>query len=141
MRWNNIANIYVFVYGSLKQDFHNNWFIEHCRFLGEDVTLTSEWDMVSFGAYPAVVDNGNSYIKGEVYEIDDEALGILDQLEGYPSFYDRKLIKLKTFDKPVWIYYLTDLAMLEFNYKYINRDGNILTWTKPHEKEFLPHEE
>jgi len=34
------------------------------------------------------------HISGEVYKVDDSMLSNLDVLEGYPKWYDRKMIKL-----------------------------------------------
>jgi gamma-glutamylcyclotransferase (GGCT)/AIG2-like uncharacterized protein YtfP len=48
-----------------------------------------------------------SYIKGEVYEVNEEALKFLDIFEGTPTMYKRGYIKLKNFDK-AYVYYGVD---------------------------------
>ena len=64
-------------------------------------------------------------IVGEVYEVNDALLADLDELEGYPGYYDRKLVSIKMekktegVDSPdvmdCWLYMLN-------NYKPFMRD-------------------
>jgi gamma-glutamylcyclotransferase (GGCT)/AIG2-like uncharacterized protein YtfP len=50
--------------------------------------------MVDLGSYPALITfNTNNIIFGEVYEINTSDLDKLDKLEGYPRFYNRKVVK------------------------------------------------
>lgn len=88
----------VFVYGTLKKEFYNHNVIKRSngRFIGDAIT-DPIFTMVSLGAFPAVIPNGDTTIKGELYETD--SLEFLDRLEGYPSFYNRKVVSVKVGDK------------------------------------------
>ena len=102
----------AFVYGSLlsggegKREgaFGNHRVIEGAIFLGEHIT-NSEYSMVSLGGFPGVIENGDTSIVGEVYEVTDEIFARLDMLEGYPTFYGRK--QIKTAYGKAWIYLLS----------------------------------
>jgi len=80
----------VFVYGTLKRGFCNNVLLNDATFLGEAETI-NRMTMLSLGGFPMLVDSyGVSIIHGEVYEVDDDTLQELDNLEGHPNFYMRK---------------------------------------------------
>lgn len=91
----------VAVYGSLKKGHYNNQMLDRCKFIGETKT-EAKFTMYSLGAFPMVVQHGDTSITIEVYEVDAIALGGLDRLETSPSFYQRKLIKTEF--GPVWMY-------------------------------------
>lgn len=38
------------------------------------------------------------FVRGEVYEVDDAMMEKLDELEGYPEFYDREVQDMKILD-------------------------------------------
>ena len=97
----------VFVYGTLRigQEFHDFMGGRTPRFTA--YTLP-EFDLVSLGSYPAILPDGQTSVKGEVYEVDDPTLGALDELEEHPQVYTRKLITV-THDgqsSQVWAYLL-----------------------------------
>ena len=116
----------VFVYGTLKAG--NS--IRGMDRLGADfvaeATTTEAWfDMVDFGPFPAVVPDGESYIAGEVWQVDNEIMEILDQIEGYPHFYKRQIIE--TTAGPAWMYYLTD--GFDTDDVWLEPDSrNVITW-------------
>jgi len=88
--------MYVFVYGTLKQGFHNHYLLENAEFVCE-VTTKEKYPMVNTEEYfPYLLDvSGVGHnIKGEVYRIDNVILAMLDVLEGYPEHYTRKTIKV-----------------------------------------------
>jgi gamma-glutamylcyclotransferase (GGCT)/AIG2-like uncharacterized protein YtfP len=93
--------MYLFVYGSLKQGFHNASYLGGARFLGAHTTAAL-YSMYDFGTYPAVSTGGSTCIVGEVYEIDDQHLAATDQLEWYPDYYQRILIE--TGHGEAWMY-------------------------------------
>ena len=101
----------VFVYGSLLSGgsgtkegaFGNHRVIANAKFLGEHVTDAS-YHFLNLGAFPGVVEKGETAIKGEVYEVTDDIFASLDRLEGYPSFYGRK--QIDTAYGKAWIYLL-----------------------------------
>ncbi len=97
--------IRVFVYGTLKLGFRNAYYLEDGRFLGEFVTGPI-YSMYDFGGYPAVSENGNTAIAGEVYDINEKLLASIDLLEGYPDFYQRVMIE--TSFGGAWMYVVSE---------------------------------
>ena len=81
----------VFVYGTLKSGFRNHYFLESCELLGGAATV-STYKMIENGFPVILPDPGGRPLAGEIYEVDDETLARLDQLEREGSSYDRKLI-------------------------------------------------
>ena len=97
----------IFVYGTLKKG-HGNWHYilkNHSLFMGEHTT-EPVFTMIDLGAFPGVLADGDTRIKGEVFEIDDETMRRVDSLEGYPEFYNRQ--QIETQFGPAWMYYLGD---------------------------------
>ena len=73
------------------------------RFVAEAKVSGSLYDL---GAYPGfLLDESNSLVVGEVYEVDDEILSKLDDFEA-SSHYWRKQVKiaLGTTSRKCWIY-------------------------------------
>ena len=93
--------IRLFAYGTLKRDFHNAFYLQGARYLGE-FTTDPAYSMYNFGSYPAVTQFGRTSIKGEVYEIGAMLLASIDRLEWYPDFYQRVMIE--TSFGEAWIY-------------------------------------
>ena len=85
----------VFVYGSLKQGFRLNHLLKKAQFVMEGVTKKGKFEMFTPNdAWPAIV-QGKYRIKGEVYRVSPETIERLDQAEGVPHLYERKLVKVK----------------------------------------------
>lgn len=88
--------MYVFVYGTLKQGFHNHQHLENAEFICE-ATTKDKYPMVNIEEYfPYLINDkgvGNN-VHGEVYKIDTSILTFLDILEGYPELYIREKIKV-----------------------------------------------
>lgn len=93
----------AFVYGSLLKGFGNHRVIADAKFLGEHIT-DEKYTLVNLGAFPGVVEKGETAIIGEVYEVTDDIFASLDRLEGYPSFYGRN--QIDTAYGKAWIYLL-----------------------------------
>ena len=117
----------IFVYGSLKKGFNNNWYLENSEFVCNDMT-EPKWEMINLGSFPGVIPNASYNIYGEVYEIDDETLKMLDQLEGHPTLYTRKTVKLKKTKEPVWMYIFNDYELYDYDWDKIQQVGNVLIW-------------
>ena len=81
----------VAVYGSLRKGMHNHYLLGNSKFLGK--AKGSGLVMYSMGGFPAVVPSGNDHetIVVELYEVSPQVLEILDRLEGYPEWYNRKV--------------------------------------------------
>ncbi|MDQ7056677.1 MAG: gamma-glutamylcyclotransferase family protein [Persephonella sp.] len=97
---------FVFVYGTLRKGFWNHSFLGNSRFLGYG--KTKEKYSLYADSIPYVVKEPLTQIKGEIYEVDDETLQRLDELEGHPSFYKRELVDVITEDGKLikaWIYF------------------------------------
>ena len=95
--------ILVAVYGSLRKNYWNHRLLEDSKFLGE--FRTGEiFTMFSLGAYPGINLNGKHSITCEIYEVNNRTFERLDQLEGYPHYYNR--VQIETPYGHAWIYYL-----------------------------------
>lgn len=90
----------VAVYGSLRQGLGNHRLLAHVPEFKEGKTV-QPFIMYSMGGFPAIVDGGDSGVVVEVYEVDDDTLQRLNQLEGYSGeygyqgFYDRKVVDVE----------------------------------------------
>jgi gamma-glutamylcyclotransferase (GGCT)/AIG2-like uncharacterized protein YtfP len=84
----------VFVYGTLKRGQRN-----HQRFLGPGTGARFAADteieglLSDLGTFPAVVLGGEREVRGELFEVQDEALEALDRLEGVPDLYQRSRVR------------------------------------------------
>jgi len=77
---------YIFVYGTLKRNKGANHFLSNAKFIGEGVI--QGYEMYIVGYFPGIV-KGKGKIRGEVYEVDEEILEMLDEYEGVPDLYER----------------------------------------------------
>ncbi|XP_071492948.1 putative gamma-glutamylcyclotransferase CG2811 [Diadema antillarum] len=131
----------VFVYGTLKRGQPNHHVItdfkEGYKLIGEGQTQ-SKWPLVIASEFniPFLLDSeGEGHnVAGEVYEVNDSVFAKLDELEGYPGFYDRRQVSIAmttpandTTSHQVlqcWLYFLPkfkpDMKDLE---KYSNYDS------------------
>lgn len=85
----------VFVYGTLKKNFHNHRLLKDAKFIGEFRTEPC-YQIFCNGSFPYLIEaskNGDS-IYGEVYEITTAERNACDRLEGHPRMYKRQPIKL-----------------------------------------------
>jgi gamma-glutamylcyclotransferase (GGCT)/AIG2-like uncharacterized protein YtfP len=111
----------IFVYGTLRQNYHNHAYLNTANFLGEAKTQ-DKFVMYFNGRIPFVSESQSiSHIMGEVYEVDDLTFAGLDELEGcYPisnnpiqfdseSWYTRKQVAVKITGSDdvisVWMYF------------------------------------
>jgi len=104
----------VFVYGTLKKRGR----LHHCLEGGTpkgEATLKG-YDMYSVGGiFPGIVPGEGSVI-GELFEIEDRTLQILDRVECYPELYDRKRLSVISRGREfvVWVYtYQHDISKYE----------------------------
>jgi gamma-glutamylcyclotransferase (GGCT)/AIG2-like uncharacterized protein YtfP len=85
----------VVVYGSLRAGMGNNRVIDGAKLLSTE-TVSLPFEMIDMGSYPGLIrsDEVND-IEVEVYEVNPQTYRRVEQLEGYPSFYNRELIETK----------------------------------------------
>lgn len=105
----------MFVYGSLMKGFPNHYLLEKAEFI-TTAKIKGLLYSLPYG-YPALVD-GDEWAFGEVYNVDDETLKAVDNLEGYNedginNLYDR--IKADAA-------FENGAIAKVFIYKYCNRD-------------------
>lgn len=87
----------VFVYGTLKKDYWNNYLLGGSLYLGRGTT--QEDYMIYYESYPFAVHSSNIKnglclpIQGELYLVNKPTLDILDELE---TGYERKLRPINT---------------------------------------------
>jgi len=117
---------YVFVYGTLMNGFGNNLLLEGTKMYSESITLEK---YCMYAAHiPFVLESQKtSHIRGELYKIDANILHGLDQLEGHPTFYQRKIVETLTKDSEIvkaWLYFYNDENMEETDYIQRCEDGN-----------------
>jgi gamma-glutamylcyclotransferase (GGCT)/AIG2-like uncharacterized protein YtfP len=84
----------VFVYGTLLSGEPNHRLLDDRDLVGPART-EARFTLFNFGAFPAMVEGGETAVTGEVYEVDAQTLARLDRLEGHPKFYCRQPIKLE----------------------------------------------
>ena len=77
----------VFVYGTLMKEEYNHPLIENSKFIKR--AFVEGYDMYDMGFYPAII-SGEGIIPGELYEVAENDIDSLDQLEGEGSLYIRK---------------------------------------------------
>jgi gamma-glutamylcyclotransferase (GGCT)/AIG2-like uncharacterized protein YtfP len=96
----------VAVYGSLKKGFYNHSLLhttdEESVYVGLWVT-PPEYTMLDLGHYPGILEGGGAPIHTEVYEVSDQTLAMLDELEGVPSHYRRESVETGHFGS-VYLY-------------------------------------
>lgn len=114
-------NELVFVYGTLKTGFYNNYLLDDADLIayGE----TEQKYMMTESGIPFVTKQAEiSTIKGEVYSLSPIDLSNLDVLESHPTWYKREQVNVVDEDGVVylcWLYF-NNLSMGD----KINIDGD-----------------
>uniref|UniRef100_A0A023FRQ6 Gamma-glutamylcyclotransferase family protein n=1 Tax=Amblyomma cajennense TaxID=34607 RepID=A0A023FRQ6_AMBCJ len=98
----------VFVYGTLKTGESNNHFLtrpaEGRASLVGPARTVKKWPLVLVSSYeiPCLLPyKGLGYeVSGEVYDVDDRMLELLDRLESHPEFYVRSLEDVELLSQP-----------------------------------------
>ena len=95
----------VFVYGTLRQGGMRAMphIFPDAKFIGQANLSGSLYDL---GAYPGLlVDESNSLVIGEVYEIDDGILNKLDDIEAASSYWRKQVeVSLDNRRMMCWVY-------------------------------------
>jgi gamma-glutamylaminecyclotransferase len=88
----------LFVYGTLKRGHRLHAYLEMARFVGEASTGPG-YALYRIEWFPAMVaDPEAAGVSGELYEVDDELLARLDEVESAPYVFRRAPITLQTSD-------------------------------------------
>lgn len=83
----------IFVYGTLKKGHHN-----HKRFLNVEPKFRGIVKGALYSSGLPYLRPGNYDVHGEVYELDEDKVKMLDALEGHPTWYRRTPIVVKTYE-------------------------------------------
>jgi gamma-glutamylaminecyclotransferase len=54
----------------------------------------ARYTLVDLGPYPALVEGGDTSVAGELYEVEEALLEVLDAFEGHPDVYIRMPVEL-----------------------------------------------
>ena len=90
----------VFVYGTLRKGFGNHDFLKNSKYIGNAITIYTGWLYVPDHIPFLNFDIDGYSIKGELYEVDNKILGIIDELEGHPYVYQRERHMVSSIDNP-----------------------------------------
>jgi len=98
----------VGVYGTLKWGYHRHISLGRAVQVG---TTFAPGVLLHLGGFPALVEQiegkefrPNNTVLVEIYEVDQKTLDSLDEIEGHPGFYERRIVKSQLFGD-VWVYY------------------------------------
>ena len=112
MKNNNDKEQYVFVYGSLKQKFHNNHVLQGATYIGKASTH-QKYLMFSLGSFPALTKSPKYHITGELYRVTERTMKALDYLEGEGCFYKKEQVSIVLDTQPhdidtskTWVYFI-----------------------------------
>lgn len=99
----------VFVYGTLKRGNRVRGMDQmgNAKFVNEAVTVDAAYSLYDLGSFPAVSRKGNNRIQGEVWEVDNDMMNVLDCIEGYPDFYNR--CEVVTTEGTAWMYHIDNV--------------------------------
>jgi gamma-glutamylcyclotransferase (GGCT)/AIG2-like uncharacterized protein YtfP len=81
----------LFVYGSLLRGMSLSSYMEGTRFLGPAYVKA---DMFYLGFYPGII-NGENIVYGELYEVSQEQLPVIDEVEDYIELDNEKICLFK----------------------------------------------
>lgn len=123
----------VFVYGTLKTGGSNSTLLWSSRYVGPEVI--EGFIMYDLGAYPAVVrtDNKSDMVGGEVWELSDGTMEVIDKLEGWKgennssNLYNKEVVQTNYGE--AFVYSLNIVEPYRLKYPIIE-DGNWETGSK-----------
>lgn len=137
----------LFVYGTLKRGFPRNHALKNARYLGIART-TPSYGMYAYGGFPALVDQvlaeassvkAENVIYGELYEVDDADLTVIDIIEGTDrGLFERREVKLSDTtltslpaNDQVWVNLINKTAKTYFFKRNLNGAAdNGMLWTQ-----------
>lgn len=107
------GNQFVFVYGTLRKGGRWNYLLRDSALVVVDATVKG--DLFDSGNIPVALP-GDGKIVGEVYEVTPKVFARLDELEGHPKWYVRKLVEIAHRDMAdvgeleAWVYWGTHVG-------------------------------
>jgi gamma-glutamylaminecyclotransferase len=125
----------IFVYGSLRKGFQNNYKLNSAEFKGLYYTKKKYYMIgAKSGSYPYVVAEKlhetlePTHIYGELYLVSNDLLRSLDEMEGHPVHYKRQFVEI-----------IDDAGHTEHAQMYILENEELKTDIgKSFERRFLP---
>ena len=87
-------NHLVFVYGSLRRGGQYHHLLRDAVFVASAQT-EPHYTLVDVGDYPALLNGGSHTVQGELYQVTEKTLQLLDELEGVPLLYQREKLLLQ----------------------------------------------
>ena len=115
----------IFVYGTLKRGYKNSY-LTFNSIRNSKCSIKGTMYDTGYG-YPALTLNGDYIIQGQLISIPKEYLIYYDQLEGYPEYYDRKVIEINV--DGVWekafVYTMQNISLNRFMQPVVVQSG---TW-------------
>jgi|APSaa5957512622_1039677.scaffolds.fasta_scaffold154605_1 gamma-glutamylaminecyclotransferase len=81
------------VYGTLREGCGNHVLLNSVELVAEG--RLDGWAMLTNGSFPTIVKAEGKSVLVEVYDCDDQRVGRLNLLEGYPTFYRREKVELR----------------------------------------------
>ena len=82
----------LFVYGTLMKGQGANSKLKGAQFLGKAVLR--DYEMFNLGGFPGIQQHLGGSVVGELYEIEEDMLPILDSYEGEGSLYNREIVNV-----------------------------------------------
>lgn len=106
----------VFVYGTLMRERSNHSnYLAKSKYLG--VGVLKGYGLYDLGPYPAVKPQQDSYVIGELYDIDQTTKERLDYLEGEGSLYIATLVQVRQDDR-----FIDDVLVYVYNHQVDKSD-------------------
>jgi len=100
----------VFIHGNMRSGGKDNKFISGAVLLGRAET-ESDFALVLIKGDPYLTKRPVSKIKGEVYSVDDDLLGLIDRLNRHTRITRRELVNARLEDgqkTEAWVYFYTE---------------------------------
>jgi len=85
--------VLIFVYGTLLRGEANHPELSDAAFVRSACT-EARYELVDLGGYPALLEDGDTAVSGEVYDVNSALLARLDRFEEVPALYERKPVAL-----------------------------------------------
>ena len=80
----------LFVYGTLKRGFGNNYMLRNSKFVGKSISV-DRFDVYDCGFPCAYESPDGKLLSGEIYELSDEDFIFTDRLESNGYLYERQV--------------------------------------------------